>query len=461
MEKDFYLFLIPLLPGFTLAGASAFTAAYSRRWGARGGQLATVILRNVLGIPLYFFGLVLAWRAPAPLLFDPGSAARALGWALIIAGSMPVIVGHLQLGWRTHMPSMKDTLMREGLYAHVRHPIYSGGLLIFAGLALLRPSAAFVLACALSGVFLVVQAWLEEIDLLQRLPAYRAYRQQTPGFLPRLREASMDKWAWLCPWLAVGLAAAVFTLWGLTWWTALLAAFFLVCPALIVWGLIFTRPAPDAPQEIVPATRGVVMNWQAPFYDRGCRAVGLGRNFRDATLRHAALTPGERVLDVGCGTGVLTRLAAQAAGPSGRAVGIDPAPGMIAVARENAAQTGSQAEFKLAAIEHLPFADASFDVVLSSMMLHHLPPDLKQEGLAEVYRVLKPGGRLVAVDIDRPAQPLWWLVAWPLLLMPSTASNMRGEIPGYLRAAGFEPVRTEGRWVQWFTFWIAIKGDKS
>lgn len=458
MEKDPYLFLIPLLLGFALAGASAFTAAYSRRWGARGGMLVTVILRNFLGIPLYFFGLVLAWRAPVPLLFDPGNAARALGWALIIAGSVPVMLGHLQLGWRTHMPSLKDALMRAGLYAHVRHPIYGGGLLIFAGLALLRPSAAFVLACALSGVFLLVQAWLEEIDLLQRLPDYREYREQTPAFLPRL---DMDQWAWLCPSLAVGLAAAVFTLWGLTWWTALLAAFFLVCPALMVWAIIAARRPLDAPREIAPETRGAVMNWQAPFYDWGCRAVGLGRNFRDTTLRHAALTPGERVLDVGCGTGVLTRMAAQAVGLSGHAVGIDPAPGMIGVARQHAARTGSRAEFKLAAIERLPFDDSSFDVVLSSMMLHHLPPDLKHDGLAEVYRVLKPGGRLVAVDIDRPAHPLWWLLVWPLLLMRGSAANMRGEIPAYLHGVGFGPVQTKARWVQWLTFWVAIKGDKS
>lgn len=271
----------------------------------------------------------------------------------------------------------------------------------------------------------------------------------------------MNKWLWLCPVFALGLVAAVFTLWGLAWWTALLAALLLACPILLLWGLAMTRRYPEAANEPAPETRGMVMNWQAPFYDWGCRAVGLGRNFRDETLRHAALMPGERVLDVGCGTGVLTRLAAQAVGSAGHVVGIDPAPRMIAVARENAAQTGSQAEFKLAVIERLPFADNSFDVVLSSMMLHHLPPDLKRDGLAEVYRVLKPGGRLAAVDIDRPAHPLWWPFAWPLLLMPGTVSNMRGEIPGYLRAAGFNPVQAKGRWLQWFTFWMAIKGDKS
>ncbi len=271
----------------------------------------------------------------------------------------------------------------------------------------------------------------------------------------------MNKWVWLCPSFAIGLVAAVFTLWGLTWWSALLAALLLVCPALLLWGLAVTRRYPEAANEPTPETRGMVMNWQAPFYDWGCRAVGLGRNFRDATLRHAALSSGEQVLDVGCGTGVLTRLAAEAASLSGHAVGIDPAPRMIGVARENAARTGSQAKFKLAAIERLPFDDSSFDVVLSSMMLHHLPPDLKHDGLAEVYRVLKPGGRLVAVDIDRPANPLWWLLVWPLLLMPATAANMRGEIPDHLRAAGFDPVQVKGRWVQWLTFWVASKGDKS
>lgn len=214
---------------------------------------------------------------------------------------------------------------------------------------------------------------------------------------------------------------------------------------------------PRMDSEPVPQTHGLVMKWQAPFYDWGCRAIGLGRNFRNETLRHAALWPSGRVLDVGCGTGVLTRLAAQAVGPSGHVVGIDPSPGMLGVARRNAERANSRAEFKLAAIERLPFEDGSFDVVLSSCMLHHLPAELKREGLREVCRMLKPGGRFVAVDIDRPANPLWWLVIWPLLMMPTAAINLRGEIPDYLRSAGFEPVQVKGRWARWLTFWVAVK----
>lgn len=211
------------------------------------------------------------------------------------------------------------------------------------------------------------------------------------------------------------------------------------------------------PTEPVPETRGAVMNRSAPFYDLGCRLVGLGPAFRARTLAYAALTPGERALDVGCGTGVLTRLAAQAVGPAGEVVGLDPSARMIAVARRNAVRENSRAVFRHGVIERLPFPDASFDVVLSSLMLHHLPPDLKRGGLREVYRVLRPGGRLLAVDLDRPGQPLWWLLFWPGLLAPMIAENLRGAVPAYPSAAGFEPVRVAGRRFRLLAFWEARK----
>ena len=72
-----YIFLLPLLLGFALAGASAFTAAYSRRWGGQGGQMATSILRNFLGIPLWVIGFMMAWLQPSRVVLAPtqGSAA--------------------------------------------------------------------------------------------------------------------------------------------------------------------------------------------------------------------------------------------------------------------------------------------------------------------------------------------------------------------------------------------------
>jgi protein-S-isoprenylcysteine O-methyltransferase Ste14 len=228
-------FLLPLLAGFLFAGASAFTAAWSRRWGEGGGRLASAVLRNLLGIPLYFFGLVLAWRSPAPLLADPGGVGVGLGWLLIGAGAIPVALGHWQLGRLTHLPSQGDALMERGLYARVRHPIYAGGLAIFAGLALLRPTAPWLLACALAALFMLVQARLEEIDLMQRMPGYRAYRERVPAWLPRV--PGLGPWVWLCPAVGILLAAGVLRIFGLSWWSALLAALMLVCPAILAWGV--------------------------------------------------------------------------------------------------------------------------------------------------------------------------------------------------------------------------------
>lgn len=206
-----------------------------------------------------------------------------------------------------------------------------------------------------------------------------------------------------------------------------------------------------------PHTHGKPLNWLAPVYDWVCQRMGLGHVFRQMTLQYARLKPGERVLDVGCGTGILTRLAAETVGPSGLAIGIDPAPKMIAIARGNASLAGNRAEFKAAVIEDLPFEDNSFDCVLSSLMIHHLPPDLKLKGLAEVYRVLKPGGRLLVVDIDRPSNPLWWFLCWPLYFWSFTTDHMRGGLETYFIQAGFNTPGKSGHWKGILSFWIAVK----
>ena len=78
--------LIPLLLGFAFNSASAFTTAFSRRWGEKRGQWVTFVLRNVLGIPLWVIGLGLAVRSPSPMLFAAPAPLEALGWVLLAAG---------------------------------------------------------------------------------------------------------------------------------------------------------------------------------------------------------------------------------------------------------------------------------------------------------------------------------------------------------------------------------------
>ena len=137
-------------------------------------------------------------------------------------------------------------------------------------------------------------------------------------------------------------------------------------------------------------------------------------------------------------------------GKEGRAVGIDPATKMISIAKENDAIEKSRGEFRVATIENLPFEDNSIDCVLSSLMIHHLPPDLKLTGLTEVYRVLKPGGRLLVVDIYRPVNPLWWIIAWVLYFSRFTRDHIAGRLPYYFRKAGYgEVVGLEGLLSLW------------
>ena len=146
------------------------------------------------------------------------------------------------------------------------------------------------------------------------------------------------------------------------------------------------------------ATKGRLIRW-ARAYDRLLAVLTLGREaaLRREIVARAALRPGERVLDIGCGTGTLAIAAAETQ-PACEVLGIDPASAMVARAREKARATGVTARFEVGAIEKLPADDASFDVVLSSLMLHHVPEESRVEGLREVRRVLRPGGRLVLVD---------------------------------------------------------------
>jgi len=129
---------------------------------------------------------------------------------------------------------------------------------------------------------------------------------------------------------------------------------------------------------------------------------GKWQALRQQNIELAQLQPGERVLEVGCGTGVITLLAKARVGPTGQVYGIDPAAPMIQRARAKAARQGLPIDFQIGSIEQLAFPDHSFDVVLSSFMMHMVPDKVKRRGLTEIVRVLKPGGRLLVVDTKRP-----------------------------------------------------------
>jgi ubiquinone/menaquinone biosynthesis C-methylase UbiE len=148
-----------------------------------------------------------------------------------------------------------------------------------------------------------------------------------------------------------------------------------------------------------PGTKGLVLH-RAAFYDLTVWLMTFGRerSFREQLLTPAHLQPGESVLDVGCGTGTLAIAAKRRVGPAGTVYGIDASPEMIARASKKTKKAGVEVILQTGLAESLPFPDARFDVVLSTVMLHHLPRKARQQGLREMRRVLKPGGRVLAVD---------------------------------------------------------------
>jgi ubiquinone/menaquinone biosynthesis C-methylase UbiE len=159
---------------------------------------------------------------------------------------------------------------------------------------------------------------------------------------------------------------------------------------------------------------GVLLHAAAAYdFTIGFWLLGRERAFRERLVRLARLAASEAVLDVGCGTGSLAIAAKRQVGPTGSVYGIDASPEMLARARKKAAKAGVEVAFQNASAQALPFGDATFDAVLASVMLHHLPRKARQELAAEIHRVLKPSGRVLIVEFGlAPRERKGFLARW-------------------------------------------------
>jgi ubiquinone/menaquinone biosynthesis C-methylase UbiE len=189
-------------------------------------------------------------------------------------------------------------------------------------------------------------------------------------------------------------------------------------------------------------TRGRTLDHAAFVYDTLEPLLLLGKQaeYDRHLLFLLKLTNSDRVLDLGCGTGVLTRRIGDRldATVGGESVGIDAAAKMITVARKKRASDNCR--FEVMAAESLAFEENSFDAVVSSLFFHHVQMDLKEKALAEAFRVLKPEGRLVIADMHIPTSWMGALVShtsrW-FFMQPQIGENIRGILPDVIAGAGF------------------------
>ncbi len=159
---------------------------------------------------------------------------------------------------------------------------------------------------------------------------------------------------------------------------------------------------PDLGYSVLPAASFHVLT---RAYDLLAGLTGFGAGFKRQVIERAEIKDGMSVLDLGCGSGVLLRLL-KGCHPLCRVVGVDADPRILGLARRRAHDAGlDDIEFVCAGAERTGLDPVSFDVVVSSLVFHHLPPRAKEEAVREVARVLRPGGRFVLVDL-RPMFPL-------------------------------------------------------
>ena len=184
--------------------------------------------------------------------------------------------------------------------------------------------------------------------------------------------------------------------------------------------------------------KGIPIKNMARFYD--IYAPTEGSKYREKQINVLNLNSGEKVLDVGCGTGSLTVLAKNKVGDKGEVIGLDLSQEMIEKSRKKAEKYNLNIKFIQGSIDDLVFPDNYFDAVISSWMFHHLPIQIKKAGLKEIYRVLKEDGKLYFFDFGKPHYIIGYTIIPLFIWTDYLRAHLFGKVPDYFKEAGFRDI---------------------
>jgi ubiquinone/menaquinone biosynthesis C-methylase UbiE len=216
-------------------------------------------------------------------------------------------------------------------------------------------------------------------------------------------------------------------------------------------------------RQYVPALRFSALT---RIYDPVIHLTTREGRFKQVLLEQAALAPGQRVLDLGCGTGTLA-LQVKEHEPSAEVVGLDADPEMLEQARAKAGKARVELELTEGFSTELPYEDASFDRILSTLFFHHLDPEPKRRTAREIARVLRPGGELHVADWGPPSDPFMRVAFTSIRLLDgraNTEDNYRGVLPAIFEQGGLERAEQLGQLRTVFgtlAFYRARKPDRA
>jgi ubiquinone/menaquinone biosynthesis C-methylase UbiE len=208
-------------------------------------------------------------------------------------------------------------------------------------------------------------------------------------------------------------------------------------------------------QAYIPA---LSFRFLTPFFDFIQKYIVRDVRYKLLLIEQANIQPGQKVLDLGCGTGTLA-LMAKKAQPNADVIGLDADSQMLEMAVEKSASQNIEVKFDVGFTDKLPYPDASFDRVLSSIMIHHLKTPEKEQTAREVFRVLKPGGELHIIDFGKPVTWYGRLLGPFLHGFEEANDNIDGKLPEMFGTPGLKTEIT-GHFYTFFGDLAFLKGIK-